>query len=635
MIPAACLGLQRKLLIDDSLYIELELVSFVDQSVVVPLALALEADFADLFEVRDIYRRRPGEQGRRLEPTVSGSRVVFAYEGRDDVAQETLVSLDPAPKRTRVDRDGVSLTWELTVGPRARRRLAATATPSGSGSGRGLGRRAFAQLERELDRAAEEWVSGCTKIETDNALFQRVIDASLRDLRALLIPTTGSVIPAAGIPWYVAPFGRDALVAACQCLLVNPQIAQGTLMSLAALRAQADDPWRDAEPGKIPHEVRTGELSRMRAIPHSPYYGTVDATPLFVMLAADYFQWTADVALVRELRPALDAALAWIDRHGDCDGDGFVEYRCRSPAGLRNQGWKDSPDSILHADGTPAEAPIALVEVQGYVYAAKTRIAAVYEALGDGTRASELRAEARTLRRAFNAAFWDERQGFFVVALDGRKRPVASVTSNPGHCLYCGIVDPAKAPALAERLMAPDMFSGWGIRTLSAESPAYNPMSYHNGSVWPHDNAIIAAGLKRYGYSRAAGRITAALFELGASTPDQRLAELYCGFPRGGHSRVVEYPLACRPQAWAAGAPFMLLQAILGLEPRAARQALAAVKPHVPESFGRVKLTDLRVGEASADLTITRRGALTRLLLDARRGELAVTQDDASFGEAD
>jgi glycogen debranching enzyme len=423
----------------------------------------------------------------------------------------------------------------------------------------------------------------------------------------------------------VAPFGRDSLVTACQCLLVNPQIAHGTLTALAALQAQADDPWRDSDPGKIPHEVRNGELSRMGTIPHSPYYGTVDATPLFVIVAAEYFRWTADLELLRALRPALDAALAWIDRHGDCDGDGFVEYRSRSPAGLRNQGWKDSPDSILHADGTPAEGPIALVEVQGYVYAAKTRIAAVYDALSDERRASELRAQAGALRRAFNAAFWDEHQGTFVLALDGRKRAVASVTSNPGHCLYCGIVDSAKAAAVSERLMAPDMFSGWGIRTLSAKSPGYNPMSYHNGSVWPHDNAIIAAGLKRYGYSQAAERVAAAVFELAARARDQRLAELYCGFARAEDASVVEYPLACRPQAWAAGAPFMLLQAILGLEPSAATKALAAVDPQVPEWLGGVKLAGLRVGAASADLTFMPNAGLTGLLVDEQRGQLAVT----------
>ncbi len=287
-----------------------------------------------------------------------------------------------------------------------------------------------------------------------------------------MMPADGGVLPAAGIPWYVAPFGRDSLLTSCEALMVNPDVARGTLLVLAGLQAQVDEAWRDAEPGKILHELRTGELARTGQIPHTPYYGTVDATPLFLMLAGGYFRWTLDLETMVQLRPALDAALAWIDESGDRDGDGFVEYERRSPAGLVNHGWKDSHDCVVHADGSLAEGPIALVEVQGYVYDAKLRIADVYEALGDPGRAAELRAQAAALRVAFNEAFWDPEEQFFALALDGRKAQVRSVTSNPAHCLYCGIVDDDKAALMAERLMAPDMFSGWGIRTLSSASPA-------------------------------------------------------------------------------------------------------------------------------------------------------------------
>ena len=320
----------------------------------------------------------------------------------------------------------------------------------------------------------------------------------------------------------------------------------------------------------------TGELARTGQIPHTPYYGTVDATPLFLMVAGGYYRWTLDLHTMAQLRPALDVALAWIDECGDRDGDGFIEYERRSPAGLVNQGWKDSHDAVVHGDGTLAEGPIALVEVQGYVYEAKFRIAEVYEALGDSLRAAELRAQAAALRIAFNEAFWDPEEEFFALALDGRKAQVRSVTSNPAHCLYCGIVDDDKARLVAERLMAPDMFSGWGIRTLSSRSPTYNPMSYHNGSVWPHDNAIAAAGLKRYGFDAGVARIAGGMFDVASGARDFRLPELFCGFSRDESKSIVAYPVACIPQAWAATSPFLLLPALLGISgPRPGGRSVA------------------------------------------------------------
>jgi glycogen debranching enzyme len=391
------------------------------------------------------------------------------------------------------------------------------------------------------------------------------------------------------------------------------------------MQAQTDDAWRDAEPGKILHELRSGELARAGLIPHTPYYGTADATPLFVMLAATYFRWTGDLETMSTLRHALDGALEWIDRYGDRDGDGFVEYQRRSPAGLANQGWKDSEDCVVHADGTLASGPIALVEVQGYVYLAKLRIAEVYEALGEADRGRALRAEAGRLRERFNEAFWNPEEGTFALALDGAKRQVASVTSNPGHCLYCGIVDADKAASLASRLTAPDMFSGWGIRTLSSDSPAYNPMSYHNGSVWPHDNAIIAAGLKRYGFAEETLRIATGIFDIAAHSRDFRLAELYCGFQRSGTSEIVGYPVACMPQAWAAAAPFMLLQAMLGITAHAPARRLDVIQPRLPPWIERAELRRLLVGDAEVSLAFTRADDVTGFSLLDQSGELTVT----------
>jgi len=475
-----------------------------------------------------------------------------------------------------------------------------------------------------LGRAGRDWERACTATESDSERFDELLDASLRDLRALLTPTPGGQLLAAGIPWYVAPFGRDSLLTAYQALPMNPELARMTLLALARLQAEADDPWRDAEPGKIPHELRSGELARTGLIPHTPYYGTVDATPLYLILAAAYYRWTGDIGTLTGLREVIDAAVAWIRDYGDHDGDGFLEYHCRSPGGLRNQGWKDSHDSVVHADGSLAEGPIALVEVQGYAYRAKLDIADVYDALGEAGVAAELRGEAEALRRAVNDAYWMPEEGTFALALDGAKRQVASVTSNPAHCLWCGVVDEDKAGAVAERLMAPDMFSGWGIRTLSSDSPAYNPMSYHNGSVWPHDNAIAAAGLKRYGFTDATEQIATALVEVGSTARDFRLPELYCGFDRSEANAVVAYPVACIPQAWAAGAPFMLLEAMLGIRADAPDGLLTLEKPRLPPWLNRLEIRGMHVGAAVLTLAFERDRGITGFSLLEQKGRLNV-----------
>jgi glycogen debranching enzyme len=435
---------------------------------------------------------------------------------------------------------------------------------------------------------------------------------SSRDLRALMTPVDGGEILTAGVPWFVAPFGRDSLITCCEMLLLNREPARKTLRFFARHQASGSDDSCDAEPGKILHELRTGELARAGYVPHSPYYGTADATPLFLMLAAAYYRWTADLDLMAD--------------HGDQDGDGFVEYQRRSPGGLHNQGWKDSADAVVHADGSLAEGPIALVEVQGYVYLAKLRMAQVYGALGMPDMSAELRKQASKLKEAFNEAFWMPDEGTFALALDGGKRQVRSVTSNPGHCLYCGVVASDKAPKVAERLMASDMFSGWGIRTLSDESPAYNPMSYHNGSVWPHDNAIIAAGLKRYGFIEATERIATALFDAAADSSDARLPELYCGFPRRADVPVVGYPVACRPQAWAAAAPFLLLQAMLGISPDAPNGVVTINRPVLPSWLRRVNLSAVGIGDSQLSLAFTRRtGEPTAFSLLHRDGDVNLT----------
>ncbi|MEA2200006.1 MAG: hypothetical protein QOI89_602 [Solirubrobacteraceae bacterium] len=621
-VPQLSLSITRELMIASGrLYYLVHLRNFLADPVSTSMALALGADFADMFEVRGAPRR--AARGHALAPRRTPRGVTLAYVGEDEVFRETVIEFDPIPDSLSLGADRSRAAWDLVLEPGTPVEILVTAEPSIAGRRRN--RRRPATAAAELARAEAEWRSRCTAIESDNELYDELLVTSARDLRALTLPLPSGQIVAAGIPWYVAPFGRDALVAAGEALILNPDLVRDALLALARMQATEDDPWRDAEPGKILHELRMGELAGAGLIPHTPYYGTVDATPLFLMRAADYYAWTGDLDTLRTLRPALDAALRWIDEYGDRDGDGFVEYERRSSAGLRNQGWKDSEDSIVHEDGSLAEGPIALVEVQGYVYAAKQAIADVYDALALHDVGARLREEAQALRHAFNDVFWNAQEGTFALALDGHKQQVASVTSNPGHCLYCGIVDPPKAGAVVERLLGPDMFSGWGVRTLSSLCPAYNPMSYHNGSVWPHDNAIIAAGLKRYGYQDAVLRIAECLFDVAAAARDSRLPELFCGFDRAERAAVVAYPVACIPQAWAAAAPFMVLQAMLGLSANAPARALTVERPALPDWLETVHLEHLRVGEASVTLDFRRGERATSFMLAEQTGEVNVT----------
>jgi glycogen debranching enzyme len=621
-VPQQSLSISRDLMIvSGRLYYLVRVLNFLREAVTTSVSLALAGDFADIFEVRGGPSRQA--RGDVLAPKQSERGLVLAYVGEDDTFREAVIELDPKPARVELDPRCVRAHWQVTLEPGVPVTILMTAEPSIGGSRRP--RRRIETAAAELSQAGSEWESRCTHITSDNELFGGLTSASSRDLRALVMPAAGGRILSAGIPWYVAPFGRDALVGSSEALMLNPDLARDALRVLAKLQAREDDPWRDAEPGKIMHELRVGELARTGIVPHTPYYGTVDATPLFLMCAADYYAWTGDLQTLRALRPALDSALRWIDEFGDRDGDGFIEYERRSPGGLQNQGWKDSHDSVVHADGSLAEGPIALVEAQGYVYRAKLAIADVYAALGDVDKGTRLRGEAQHLREAFNEAFWNPQEGTFALALDGRKRQVASVTSNPGHCLYCGIVEPQKAASVAERLMAQDMFCGWGVRTLSSSCPAYNPMSYHNGSVWPHDNAIIAAGLKRYGHDGAVRKIADALFDVATSARDFRLPELYCGFARSERAAVVAYPVACIPQAWAAAAPFLLLQTMLGISPDAPGRALRIERPVLPDWLERVRLEALRVGDASVTLDFKRDGRVTSFALPEQSGELDVT----------
>ncbi len=623
VVPQQTLNIRRVRVIDGRLFERVRVKNYNPFAVAVDLAFTFGSDFADIFEVRGMLTP---EHPRIEPPSLEPDRVVLAMAGRDGVRRETRISFGSKPDELRAEGDLVHATFRLPLGP-YQTRLVSMIVDLVTGEERPP-EVEFDVAVHRLRRSYEEWERDCTRVVTDNELFNELLDRSLRDLRALATQTDGGEIIEAGIPWYATVFGRDSLITSHQLLSINPRPARETLRFLARHQGTRVDDWRDEQPGKILHEVRRGELAGAGIVPHTPYYGSVDATPWFLIVYAQHLRWTGDLAFAEELLPAAEAALGWIDQYGDLDGDGFVEYLCRSPGGMRNQGWKDSNDAVVHADGRLAEPPIALAEVQAYVYLAKERMADVYEALGMRDRARELLAQAEELRRRFNEAFWMEDERYFAMALDGDKRQVRTVTSNPGHGLYCGIVDEEKAVALAKRLLAPDMFSGWGIRTMSKSAVAYNPMSYHNGSVWPHDNALIAAGLKRYGFVRATNRVVTALFDAAITADYMRLPELFCGFTRRAPNRPVSYPIACSPQAWAAGSPFLMLQAMLGISARANRNLLTVNTPHLPTWLNTVEVRDLAIGASRISLLFQREGEITAFSVLSREGGVRIVLEE-------
>lgn len=622
-VPQQTLNVRRIRAISGRLFERVRVKNYNPMPVTLELSFSFGSDFADIFEVRGMVR---SERGHQDPPAVEGSVIEFRYHGRDGVTRRTRVVFGTEPDR--VDRRGglVTAVFRLHLGPGQTRLVAVVVEPL-------VGDEELSHLDFDvavhgLRRSYEDWERGSTEIVTDNEVFNQLLDRSLRDLRALGTATPEGTVVAAGIPWYVTLFGRDSLITSHQLLMVNPQPARQTLETLAARQGTRVDDWRDEQPGKILHEVRQGELAGAGDVPHTPYFGSVDATPWFVILFAQHFRWTGDLAFAEKLLPNAEAALRWIDEYGDVDGDGFVEYQTRSTRGMRNQGWKDSEDSIVHVDGRLAEPPIALSEVQGYVYMAKLRMADVYSALGEDAKAEWLMAEAHMLRKRFNEAFWMEEERYYAAALDGDKRQVRTVMSNPAHGLYCDIVDADKASAVAKRLLAPDMFSGWGIRTMSKSAAAYNPMSYHNGSVWPHDNALLAAGMKRCGFVRSTNRVATALFDAAIHADYMRLPELFCGFTRRSPNRPVSYPVACSPQAWAAGSPFLMLQAILGISARAHENLLTVNVPQLPTWLNTVELRNLRVGNSRLALVFRREGEITSFSMLSREGDVRVVMEE-------
>ena len=617
------INIRRTRVIKDRLYERIRIKNYNATAVTMTIGLTFASDFADIFEVRGLKRT---QRGKLALPKSDGRSAVLAYLGQDNVFRESRITFEPEPTEVEVVGEQIKVRWRLELAPSQTEVIGLEVEPRVAGVQ--AAPESFDSAVHQLRRSYEEWERSCTRIWTDNQLYNALLTRAMRDLRALRTPTEHGDVVAAGIPWFVAPFGRDALVTCHQTLVLNPDITRTTLQVLGRFQADEVDTWRDAEPGKILHELRQGELARARIIPHSPYYGSVDSTPLWLLLLGTYYRWTDDLAFCRELLPNVERALHWIDHYGDLDGDGFLEYQRSSPRGLENQGWKDSHDSVVHTDGKIAEGPIALAEVQAYAYLAKLRIADIYEALGRSDQAVVLRSQAGTLRARFNERFWIESEQYFAEALDGEKRQVGSVTSNPAHGLYCDVVDAEQGQLMARRLLAPDMFSGWGIRTMSKSSVAYNPMSYHNGSVWPHDNAFIGAGLKRYGHAKATNRLATALFDMAVTVDDMRLPELFCGFTRRSPNRPVAYPVACSPQAWASGAPYLLLQSMLGISARAPENTLLVNQPSLPPWLNTVELHNLRVGRSTISVVFRRQGETTGFSLLEKEGNVRVLMEE-------
>jgi glycogen debranching enzyme len=581
----------------------------------VKLSVVFEADFADIFEVRGLKRDQRGEM---LEPKIDRDSVRLSYRGLDDVVRATSIVFSPTP--ASLQRGQAELEDELP--PLGEKAFFLTIACESSDAQPGV-----LAFDEAIAAAAEDWRTlraDRPRIFTSSEQLNDWLARSDADLHMMVTRTEHGPYPYAGVPWYSTVFGRDGIITALMCLWTDPSMARAVLGFLAENQAHATDAERDAEPGKILHEMRSGEMAALGEIPFGRYYGSVDATPLFVMLAGAYYQRTNDLDFIRGLWPHIQAALDWIDLYGDADGDGFVEYERRSSKGLTVQGWRDSWDSVFHADGALADGPVALAEVQGYVFAAKRAAAELAVYLGRNEHAARLFEEADALRERFEHVFWCDELSTYAMALDGAKRPCRVCASTAGQLLFTGIASPGRAERVAHTLLSDACFSGWGVRTVCASDARYNPMSYHNGSVWPHDNAIIAAGLARYGLVNEMQKLTSALFDASAFVDLHRVPELFCGFTRRLGEGPTLYPVACAPQAWSAAVAFFILQAMLGLKIDAPHRQVRFVRPVMPETVKEIEIRNLRVGDASVDLSLERFAKDVAIELIRREGDVEV-----------
>ena len=606
---------RSKFLWDAACYERLRLTNHGLDPVNLSLVLRFGADFADIFEVRGLTRTRRGQQ---RPPRVEAGALVLEYEGLDGVTRRTRIQCSPPPTAI----DGEEIRVSVSLPPQASDTIFCTVSCEVGSSRPHV--HAYDTAFNTVQATVRQYQERKPRIETANELFNDWLGRSSADVDMMLTGTPHGVYPYAGVPWFSTPFGRDGIITALELLWIDPGVARGVLGYLAATQATERNPAQDAEPGKILHETRGGEMAALGEIPFGRYYGSVDSTPLFVLLAGAYYERTGDRAFIDSIWPNIEAALHWIDTYGDPDGDGLVEYMRQTPDGLVQQGWKDSQDSVFHASGVLADPPVALCEVQAYVHLAKRRAAELATALGDPARAAQLGGQADALRERFEALFWSDELSAYAIALDGRKQPCLVRSSNAGHCLFGRIASRERAGRVAQALTADDMFSGWGVRTLSTSEVRYNPMSYHNGSVWPHDNALVARGFSNYGLTGAARTVFRGLFDLSLFVDQHRMPELVCGFRRRPGEGPTLYPVACAPQAWAAAAVYMLLQSSLGIFIRAPQRQLVFEHALLPDFLPWIRIHNLRIGDATVDLHLERHEFDVGIRVLRRSGEVEI-----------
>jgi len=630
-IPPRTLGLTISRSLSGGLHEDLDITNNNMKPVRFQLEVAFRCDFADIFEVKSGHIVRRGKI--TTEWSEQEQRVRNVYSNRD-FRRAVTTSVARAPRKA-VSANG-RLSFEVVLQPNEIWHACLLySLEDGEQSFHAPDGCVENRHKSHQHATMSEWLNRVAKIRTSNEEFYRLFHQALEDMAALRLPIKGTdhmvFMPAAGLPWFVAPFGRDSLLVSLQNMLIYPEFARGSLEILGALQAKEDEPYRDAEPGKILHELRYGELAHFKLIPHTPYYGTADATPLYLITLNAAWRATGDTGLLEQHLQTAEGCLAWIDKYGDRDGDGFQEYQTRSPVGYENMAWKDSGDAVMYTDGSLVKGPKALCELQGYVYNAWLRMAEVFDALGKPKRATELRSKASALFARFNDVFWDEELGFYAYTLDGDKKKVLTIASNAGHCLWSGIVPAERAKRVVERLIAPDMWTGWGIRTLSADHPAFNPYNYQTGSVWPHDNAIIAMGFKRYGFHKEAARVAHDVSLAASHFLLNQLPELYTASERNESNFPVQYIGANVPQAWAAGSVFMLTQALLGFFPAAPHNKLY-VDPYLPAWLPDLTVHDLRIGKHMLDIRFWREGEQTAFDVIKGDRELVERRDIASKG---
>ncbi|MGH7940832.1 MAG: amylo-alpha-1,6-glucosidase, partial [Limisphaerales bacterium] len=602
-------------LLDNNCFERIEISNFDLEPVSIIVGLEFKADYVDLFEIRGNSRK---ETGKIRTPDVSPDAVVLSYDGLDSVHRQTRFNFGIKPTKISGDR----AIFEMELKPREQRSLDCRIIYEAGE--RKIQPHDFDSAFDVVHAAYEHYRENLTRIESSNPQFNEWIVRSRADLHLLITETPFGPYPYGGIPWFSCIFGRDGIITALEMLWIQPEIARAVLEYLAARQATEFDPAKDEEPGKILHEERKGEMVSRGEVPFARYYGSIDSTPLWVLLAGCYYERTADKEFIARLWPNVERALEWIDKYGDCDGYGFIEYCRRATGGLSNQGWKDAEDSVFHADGTLVKPPIALCEVQGYVYEAKLKAAGLAEALGHMDRAQELRQAAQRLKERFHEAFWCEDMGVYAIALDGKKERCRIRSSNTGQCLFTGIAKPEAAAKIKDMLMNGQFFSGWGVRTIATSEARYNPMSYHNGSIWPHDNALIAYGLARYGFKDAATRILNALFDASQFMELDRLPELYCGFGRRDGEGPTLYPVACNPQAWACAAVFFVLQAVLGARIDAAAHRLYLDNPHLPRCVRQLEIKNLAINSSTVDLSLIRHDNKVAVNVPHRHGGMEI-----------